>query len=905
MFDRLMTAKWRIILAGTLISAAPLIGLALFVYISVTDELEKLSSDQQQAVANSAANILDEKLRGAITFGSVFVSRDTLEAGIISGNVKVMRRNLKDIVEMSDSMERVFITSPKGILLADYPAEPTVLGKDFSQRDYYRGVSRNWKPYISEFFQRDAPPHQNVFSIAVPIRSDADDVIGILVMQPRPDFVKNALDRIKHAHGISYLVDNKGTIIYHPDLTLDKSVNISGSSVVKKGMQGLNGTEKGIDPLTGERVISAYQPVDISGWVVVTETHLGEVLAPVRNVTRGIYLFTAIMLLLSAWFAYRRSEMIFHIKKTSNELLQEDTVNKAYGYVLTLINNEWTSVEELTHAALTRLGSDASIISGVSYLVQEQGLVPVSSMGIPLPAAAGGMVQEALERNEVVVVRNIPGDSILCVTTAIGSLVPREIIAVPLTVRQEVVAVMELASLHGFGETDLRIIKLIAPQLGIGIGTIKSNLKLKRLSDELQKSNEEFQTMNEELQSMNEELQAQQEELAEGNRKLSEVSRTKSDFLANMSHELRTPLNSVIGFSEVLQDQIFGALNEKQQEYVDNILTSGRHQLSLINDILDLSKVESGMMELELSSFSLRETLDASLSMLREKALKSELELNMEITPEADVNIVADQRKLKQIMFNLVSNAVKFTPPGGTVDISARIDGDFLEITVADTGSGIREEDIPKLFHPFTQLESVYTREYEGTGLGLALNRQLVELHGGRIWVESRFGAGSRFSFTIPVSQTAANAPHPVAPDIVRSGGNTVLVIEDDPLTLGALERILHSKGYRALRASDGETGLEIAQRDQPDLIVLDLMMPGMNGFDVVGRLQEGNVAVNVPILVLTSMDLSSADRMRLAGKVWRIEGKGSLSTHEFLNLVESAVGPQAVMPDPLRLTKL
>jgi PAS domain S-box-containing protein len=236
----------------------------------------------------------------------------------------------------------------------------------------------------------------------------------------------------------------------------------------------------------------------------------------------------------------------------------------------------------------------------------------------------------------------------------------------------------------------------------------------------------------------------------------------KSDFLANMSHELRTPLNSVIGFSEVLQDQVFGQINDKQYEYVTNILTSGRHLLSLINDILDLSKVESGKMELELSHFSLRETVDASLMMLKEKAHKGGIKLNLDIDTEADVRIVADQRKLKQILFNLLSNAVKFTPQGGLVDVSALKKGNFIEITVADSGIGIKDEDIPKLFHPFTQLESVYTKEYEGTGLGLALNRHLVELHGGRVWVESTFGAGSRFSFTIPLTQeTIKEQLHP------------------------------------------------------------------------------------------------------------------------------------------------
>ena len=446
-------------------------------------------------------------------------------------------------------------------------------------------------------------------------------------------------------------------------------------------------------------------------------------------------------------------------------------------------------------------------------------------------------------------------------------------------------------------------------------------------------------------------LQEKNVELESARAIAEKTSLTKSDFLANMSHELRTPLNSVIGFSEVLQDQLFGAINDKQQEYVSNILTSGRHLLSLINDILDLSKVESGKMGLDLNSFSLRETLEASLAILREKALKGGLDLSLELAPEGELQIVADQRKLKQILFNLLSNAVKFTPTAGTVAVSARRDGDFIEITVADSGIGIKEEDIPKLFQAFTQLESVYTKGFEGTGLGLALTRQLVEMHGGRIWVKSEFGMGSRFSFTVPIAPVSGGKPQPplsagvpatggaslsaggsatgssvlsaggsapggsvladgvaatgstvLADGVAATGGtvpsaggagNTVLVIEDDPRTLATLEDALRRKGYRALRASNGLQGVEMAQRDSPDLIVLDLVMPGMNGFDVADRLRHENSTEDVPILVLTSMDLSTADRARLAGKVWRIEGKGSLSTHEFLSLVASVVGPK------------
>lgn len=339
----------------------------------------------------------------------------------------------------------------------------------------------------------------------------------------------------------------------------------------------------------------------------------------------------------------------------------------------------------------------------------------------------------------------------------------------------------------------------------------------------------------------------------------------------------------------MLQDQLFGPINEKQQEYVGNILTSGKHLLSLINDILDLSKVESGKMELELSHFPLQETLEASLIMFREKALKEGVSLHLQLDTLADINISADQRKFKQILFNLLSNAVKFTPVNGRVAVNVTRDGAFIEISVKDTGLGIREEDIPKLFQTFTQLESVYTKKYEGTGLGLALTRKLVELHGGRIWVKSEVDKGSSFIFNIPIKESAIKVSSASRFGTVVSNNSCVLLIEDEPITLTALKYALQNKGYRVLQASGGEKGIEMALRDAPDLIVLDLIMPGMNGFEVANRLQENKTTEEIPVLILTAMDLSSADRTQLAGKVWRIEEKGRLATSEFIHLVETA----------------
>ncbi|HET7647317.1 MAG TPA: HAMP domain-containing sensor histidine kinase [Gaiellaceae bacterium] len=233
-------------------------------------------------------------------------------------------------------------------------------------------------------------------------------------------------------------------------------------------------------------------------------------------------------------------------------------------------------------------------------------------------------------------------------------------------------------------------------------------------------------------------------------REVETASQHKSDFLANMSHELRTPLNSIIGFSQVLREGMAGDLNKKQAEYIDDILSSGTHLLSLINDVLDLSKVEAGQIELHVAPFSLQDALERGISMVREQATAEGVQVTLQRNGGFDV-VSGDERRIRQVIFNLLSNAVKFTPEGGEVDVSAaRIDGE-MRVSVADSGPGVAEEDIDRIFEEFQQTEAG-ARQGEGTGLGLALSKRFVEMHGGRIWCESEVGKGSTFEFTLPLS---------------------------------------------------------------------------------------------------------------------------------------------------------
>jgi PAS domain S-box-containing protein len=374
------------------------------------------------------------------------------------------------------------------------------------------------------------------------------------------------------------------------------------------------------------------------------------------------------------------------------------------------------------------------------------------------------------------------------------------------------------------------------------------------------------------------------------NIELEHASRMKSEFLATMSHELRTPLNAIIGFSEALKDGLMGEMTVTQLDYIGDIFSSGQHLLSLINDILDLSKVEAGMMTLELEPVDMKSLLSNSLSIVKEKAAAQHVRLVLEMGEDLGVPLL-DMRKTKQIVYNLLANAVKFSNNGGCVTLHARHVprssvgtlpgawpvhsfplaesdcGVFLEICVSDGGIGISSDNMSKLFQAFSQIDSTLARRFEGTGLGLAMVKQLAQLHGGTVAVASAAGEGARFAAWLPLrmpdqfasSQTLvhrhlpidASAAGSVAEDSMQ---RVALVVEDNDQAAELVQLILEGEGFRVLRAVSAEAALPMAQQQALSLITLDIELPGINGWEFLQILRDDSVLARVPVVIISGL---------------------------------------------------
>lgn len=370
-------------------------------------------------------------------------------------------------------------------------------------------------------------------------------------------------------------------------------------------------------------------------------------------------------------------------------------------------------------------------------------------------------------------------------------------------------------------------------------------------------------------------------QLQHTNEELVRATRLKDEFLASMSHELRTPLNAILGMTEGLQEGVFGDVSDRHIKALKTIENSGNHLLSLINDILDVAKIESGQMVLDLSATSVQNLCKSSLAFISQQALRKQIQI-IEQIPQNLPDLMIDERRIRQVLINLLNNAVKFTDIGGSITLTVTLlsgeeygENSFLRFAVKDTGIGIAPENITKLFQPFIQIDSALNRKYEGTGLGLALVKRIVEMHHGNVSLTSELGVGSCFTVELPCENAVLASPKSESQlnPVSQSNPSTplasplILLAEDNEANIATISSYLGAKGCRIMSAKDGQEAIALAKSHQPDLILMDVQMPVMDGLEATKQIRLDPSLVNIPIIALTALAMEGdRDRCLAAG---------------------------------------
>lgn len=640
------------------------------------------------------------------------------------------------------------------------------------------------------------------------------------------------------------------------------------------------------------------------------------------------------------------AETLLHVASTINTTLEQDRV-------LALILEQLAHVVQYDNASIMLLDGDS-----LNAVARRSIHVPESQF---LSVRIGKLahVSEVIDNKRAVVITDTHRDSRWMRRQ--GSENIRCWLGVPLVVQDRVIGLLNLSNSIPGSYTDrhLQVTVAFAAHAAIAIQNARLYTQAQQEIEERERAQAALHQSQINLQAeLIERLRAEQElqeersllaqrveertsELTAANAKLTAALRTKDEFLATVSHELRTPLNAILLLTESMQNGVYGALESRHSDVLGTVKQSARHLLSLINDILDMSKIESGMFELDTGPVSLPIICRNSLQLVEEAARTKQIELRQTIDPNVEM-VNGDERRLLQILVNLLSNAVKFTPDGGAVGLEVVGDAqeEFVHITVWDTGIGIAQEDITRLFQPFVQLDSKLSRQYEGTGLGLALVDRLTKMHGGHVGLTSEVGKGSRFTISIPWRpQDRANASlyrlpffankTPVSVKMHESNGHgatnhetqkvthkelspkrtevgatskagsdspLILLVEDNEIGIEAMQDYLMAHDYRVIIARNGEEAIEQTNECHPDLILMDIQMPDMDGLEATSRIRAQDEFTHIPIIALTALAMPG-DRERCIQAGANEYLSKPVSMKQLVNVIQSQLQETAPVP--------
>lgn len=580
--------------------------------------------------------------------------------------------------------------------------------------------------------------------------------------------------------------------------------------------------------------------------------------------------------------------------------------DKATSFIETMLKEE--AAREFFKSTLGSLAMQTNAQMAAVYLLGEnkKAFIHFESVGMNEHAkktfilnSMEGEFGQAVFQRKPQIITNIPSDTTFLFNTVNGKFVPREIITIPIINRSEIIGIISLATINQFSPKAMEFIDSINFTMNARIQGILSAQRVKDILEELEKQNTELTDSKTELSAQSRELIQQNTELEIQKKQLGEASRLKTNFLSNMSHELRTPLNSVIALSGVLNRRLIGQIPEEEYSYLEIIERNGKNLLLLINDILDISRIEAGHEEIEMTKFSVHNLIHEVVSMIKPQSDEKEIGL-LFADNEEDFHVVSDVDKCRHILQNLIGNAVKFTEKGA-VTILTKKEGDLFQIKIIDTGIGISNESLGHIFDEFRQADGSTSRKFGGTGLGLAIAKKYAALLGGDIQVASIFGQGSEFTLSLPIKNRGERRvsdertggireikTNGISADEKERGKNKrILIVDDNESAIIQLQDFVQEMGYKPMIAKDATEAFEMIEIVVPDAMILDLMMPDIDGFKVLETLRNAEATAHIPVLILTAKHITKEELQFLVrNNVHQLIQKGDVDR----NKLESAI---------------